>query len=291
VKSQLSGTRCLPSVAVACGEAHEAVGKVVALNEGAELAAKVGGVAHGTVPVADDGLGNKGSEVVVVLPADTLDGKSDVSSGKSIITDTDLGSNELGLALLLSGDGGKGGGWGLAGERTKVLLSELDELLVGNTTSTNEDHAVSSVVGLDVVGQVVAGDGLNVLLGAEDGAAKGLVLVSGSVKVVEDNFLELLVNLLLLTEDHVPLTLNGSGLELRVLQNIGEDIDGLGDIVVEGLGVVDSVLPLKALLVCNDAKPSFVPSIRAYRCVGVKVSTHVLNFELQLVLRALAGAL
>jgi hypothetical protein len=64
------------------------------------------------------------------------------------------------------------------------------------------------------------------------------------VKVVEDNLLELLVNLLLLAQDHITLTLNGTSLELGVLKNIGEDVDGLGDIVVEGLSVVNSVFPL-----------------------------------------------
>jgi hypothetical protein len=125
-----------------------------------------------------------------------------------------------------------------------VLLGELDELLVGDATGTDQNHAVGGVVGLDVVGQVVAGNGLDVLLGAEDRAAEGLALEGSGVEVVKDNLLELLVNLLLLTEDHVPLALNGSRLQLRVLQDIGEDIDGLGDIVVEGLGVVDGVFSL-----------------------------------------------
>jgi hypothetical protein len=234
----------LPSVAVAGGEAHEAVGEVVVANVGAELAAKERRLAHGAVPVTDNSLGDQSGEVVIVLPADTLNGESDVSGGDGVITETDLGTNELGDALLLSSESEGGGSRGLAGEATEVLLSETNELLVRNATSTNQDHAVSSVVGLDVVGQVIPGDGLDVLLRAEDGAAKGLALVSGGVKVVEDNLLELLVNLLLLAEDHITLTLNGASLELGVLEDIGEDVDGLGDIVVEGLGVVDGVFPL-----------------------------------------------
>lgn len=214
------------------------------LNERAELAAKVGGVTHGTVPVTDDGLGDESGEVVIVLPADTLDSKGNVGSGESVVTDSDLGTDELGDTLLLGGEGQGSRGRGLAGEATEVLLSESHELLVGDTTGTNEDHAVSSVVGLDVVDQVVTGDGLDVLLGAEDGATEGLVLESSGVKVVENNLLELLVDLLLLTEDDVALTLDGSGLQLGVLKDIGEDVDGLGDIVVEGLGVVDGVLAL-----------------------------------------------
>ena len=216
---------------------------------GAELAAEEGRLAHGAVPVADDGLGDKGGEVVIVLPADTLDGESDVSGGDGVVTETDLGANEPGGALLLGSEGEGSGSRGLAGEGTEVLLGKADELLVGDTTGTDQDHAVSSVVGLDVVGQVVTGDGLDVLLGAEDGAAKGLALVSGGVQVVEDDLLELLVNLLLLAQDHITLTLNSTGLELRVLKDIGEDVDGLGDIVVEGLGVVDGVFTLWSQLV------------------------------------------
>jgi hypothetical protein len=217
---------------------------VVVADVGAELAAKERRLAHGTVPVADDGLSNEGSEVVIVLPADTLNGKSDVGGGDGVVTETNLRADELGGALLLGGKGEGSGGRGLVGEATEVLLSEADELLVGDTTSTNQNHAVGGVVGLDVVGQVLAGDGLDVLLGAEDGATEGLALVSGGVEVVEDNLLELLVNLLLLAQDNITLTLNGSGLELGVLEDIGEDVDGLGDIVVEGLGVVDGVLAL-----------------------------------------------
>lgn len=58
----------IPSVRVRGGEAHEAVGELVLVDEGAELAAEVRSVAHGAVPVSDNGLGDKSSEVVVVLP-------------------------------------------------------------------------------------------------------------------------------------------------------------------------------------------------------------------------------
>ena len=228
------------------------------LNEGAELATEVRRVAHSTVPVANNGLGDEGSEVVIVLPADTLNGEGNVSSRDGVITESHFGSNELGGALLLSGESESSRGRGLAGEAAEVLLGEADELLVRDTTGTNKDHAVSSVVGLDVVNQVVAGDGLDVLLGAEDGATKGLVLVSGGVKVVENNLLELLVNLLLFTEDHVPLTLNSTGLELGVLKDVGEDINGLGNIVVEGLGVVNGVFSLSAWLVSEPILGSII---------------------------------
>lgn len=234
----------LPSVAVAGGEAHVAVGEALVVDEGAELAAEVGGVAHGTVPVADNGLGDERSEVVVILPADTLNGKGNVGRGDSVIPESDLRPDEFGGPLLLGRKGNGSGGRGLAREVTEVLLGEFDELLVGNAAGTNEDHAIGGVVGLDVFDEVLPVDGLDVLLGTEDGAAKGLALEGGSVEVVEDNLLELLINLLLLAQDHIALTLNGTGLQSRVLEDVGEDVDGLGDVGVEGFGVVDGVFPL-----------------------------------------------
>lgn len=219
---------------------------MLVVDDGAKLAAKVRRVAHGAVPVTNNGLGDQAGEVVIVLPAHTLDGKGNVGGGESVIAESDFGTDELGGPLLLKGESLGGRGRGLAGEATEVFLGQSDELLVGDTTSTNQDHAVRGVVGLDVVGQVVTGDGLDVLPGTKDGTTEGLGLVRGGVEVVEDNLLQLLVNLLLLTQDHIPLALNSTRLQLGVLKDICEDVDGLGNIVVEGLGVVDGVFSLEA---------------------------------------------
>jgi hypothetical protein len=146
--------------------------------------------------------------------------------------------------LLLSNDALGRVVLSLGGEVGKVLLGKVDELLVGDTSSTNKNHAVSGVVGLDVVLEVGALDGLDILLGAENGASEGLALESGGVQVVENNLLELLVDFLLFAENDITLALNGLGLELRVLEDVGEDVDGGGDVVVEGLGVVDGVFAL-----------------------------------------------
>jgi hypothetical protein len=125
-----------------------------------------------------------------------------------------------------------------------VLLREVDHLLVRDATSANENHTVSGVVGLDVGLEIAALDALNVLLGSEDGSSERLALESGGMQVVKDNFLELLVDLFLFAEDDITLALDGLGLELGVLEDIGENIDGGGDVIVEGLGVVDGVFAL-----------------------------------------------
>jgi hypothetical protein len=133
-----------------------------------------------------------------------------------------------------------------------VLLSKLNQLLVGNATSGSKNHAVGSVVVLDVVDELGAGNVTDVLAGSENGAAKRLMLESGGVQMVKDNLLNLLLNLLGLSENDVALALDSRGLELGVLQDIGQNIDGLGDIGVEGLGEVDGVLTLKKALVVSE---------------------------------------
>lgn len=126
----------------------------------------------------------------------------------------------------------------------EVLLSKLDELLMRNTSGTNENHAVSPVVGVDVVNEVGTLDGEDVLLWPEDCAAEGLALESGGMEVIKDDFLELAVDFLLLTDDDVSFSLNGTVFELGVLDDVGKDLDGLGGIILKGFGVVDSVLAL-----------------------------------------------
>lgn len=234
----------IPSVRVRGGETHEAVGELVLVNESAELAAEVRSITHGAVPVTDNSLSDKSSEVVVVLPAHTLDSNGDVGGGDGVVTDSDLGTNKVGLLLLSGGNGLGGRGRRLHGHVGEVLLGELDKLVVGNSSRSDKNHTVGSVVGLDVVGQIIAGDALDVLLGTEDGATERLVHEGSGVKVVEDDFLELLVNLLLLSEDNITLALNGRRLELGVLKNVGKNVNSVGHVRVERLGVVDGVFAL-----------------------------------------------
>jgi len=107
------------------------------------------------------------------------------------------------------------------------------------------------------------------------------------MQVIKHNFLQLLVNLLRFSQDNITLALNGLGLEFGVLKNIGEDVDRRGYVCVESLGVVDSILTLQSLL----ASAILIRRILTYRCIGIEVATHILDFQLQLLLRSVAGAL
>jgi hypothetical protein len=60
--------------------------------------------------------------------------------------------------------------------------------------------------------------------------------------MVKDDLLILLVDLLLLTHDNVAFALDSRTFELGVLQDVRDDVDGLGDVLAEALRVVDRLL-------------------------------------------------
>jgi hypothetical protein len=96
----------LPSVAIASGEAHEAVGQMVLVDEGAEFAAHVWRAAHRAIPVADNSLRDKRSKVVGVLPAHTFDSNGDIGGRQSVVSNSNFRANEVWLSLLRSNDSG-----------------------------------------------------------------------------------------------------------------------------------------------------------------------------------------
>lgn len=98
----------------------------------------------------------------------------------------------------------------------------------------------------------------------------GRTLESDRVQVVKDNLLILLLNLFLLPKNDIALPLNRRLFELGVLENVGENVDRLGHVLVERLGVVDGLLA---------------------GGVGVQVGAEVFDLELELGLRSRLGSL
>lgn len=78
------------------------------------------------------------------------------------------------------------------------------------------------------------------------------MLEGSGVEVVENDLLDLLLYFLGLAQNNVTLALDSRLLELGVLKDIGENVDTLGNIGVEGLGEVDSVF---ALVGCQTSMP------------------------------------
>ena len=120
---------------------------------------------------------------------------------------------------------------------------QVAKLGVVDGAGAGDDHAGGGVVRVDVAAEVGLGEAADVLLGAEDGPAEAGALEGGGVEVVQNELLLLLVDLGHFPEDDVALPLDGGLLELGVEKDVGEDLDGLSDVLLEYLGEVDGLLP------------------------------------------------
>ena len=90
------------------------------------------------------------------------------------------------------------------------------------------------------------------------------------MEMVENDLFQLLVNLLLLPQNDIPFPFNRGRVKLGVLEDITDDVDSFGNILLEALSVVDGLLP---------------------GCISVEMSTNVFNLELQSVLGTAASTL
>jgi hypothetical protein len=195
------------------------------------------------------------------------------------------------------------------GGHPRTLFCQGHELLVVHAAGGREHHAWRRVVFLNVLLQVGPLQRADLVIRAEDRPPQRLPLVCGRMQVIKHHLLQLskrmharasererqtvgtgrespqrqrwvaarpcrtthlLVHLLLLAEDDGALGLDGSRVQGRVLQNVGENIHGLGHVALEHLGVVRSLFP---------------------RSVRVQVRAHVLHLHLQARLRPLLGPL
>lgn len=191
-----------------------------------------------------------------------------------------------------------GSGW----QAAKCLTSLTTELLVVDGSGASNHHTRGSVVGVDVVTQIVLGQGSNILLWSKNGAAQASSLEGGGVQVVKDKFLLLLVDLGHLSQNHITFSLNGTILELRVEQNVGENLKSSANILLEDLGKVDSLLT-RCVSVPKRSKGLKVSSYTSLRVSKSppssslplykhsQMTTHVFNLHFQLLLSSLGCSL
>jgi len=62
------------------------------------------------------------------------------------------------------------------------------------------------------------------------------------MKMIEYDLFKLLVNLLLFSKDNISFPLNSCRLELRILENVGNDVHGNRNILSEALCIVHGLL-------------------------------------------------
>lgn len=206
------------------------------MDDGRELVALQVGSGRRNVPVANDGLGHKRSVVVRRVGRHTLDGYGNVGSRNGIITETHLSTDEFGHVRGVTRASARSDRGGRGLEAAEVLLSKSNKLLVLDSTGTNKNNAVRLVVLLDVVANLGLGNDLDVVSGAGNGAAKRLTLEGHGVEMVKDNVLVRLGSVIGMLEYGLTFTLNHSIVDSRVLENISQDLNGLGNVGLEGLG-------------------------------------------------------
>jgi len=253
------------SVGVDSVEGSDGLGDVVSSDGGHHRRRGVNGSSVGSVVRTNHHLEDHEGVVVGISPASSLEGISEVSGGHVIITDADLRADEVsGLLNSLNAVGS------LGGDSREDLLSLSSESGVVDVTSSSDNHAGSNIVSLDVAVDVLLGDGLDVLLRTEDGARERRATVSGLVETVKDDLLHAGVNILHLTKNDRALSVHGILRDLGVEEDITEDIESLVDILLENLGIENSLLT---------------------RGVSVKLTTNVLDLLLELNTSALTSAL
>ena len=140
------------------------------MDEGTKLAAKVGGVAHRSVPITDDCLRDQGGKIIVVFPAHTFNCDGNVCCWASVVSHSDLGTDEVRCLLLSGSTRGSCSGWWFHRDVGEVLLRKFHQLLVRYTTSADQDHTISSIIFRDIADQIVPLNARNVFFWPQNGA-------------------------------------------------------------------------------------------------------------------------
>ena len=72
------------------------------MDESTKLAAKVGGVAHCPVPIADDGLSDESGKIIIIFPAYTFNCDGNVRCWDGVVSHSDLRADKVRRLLLSS---------------------------------------------------------------------------------------------------------------------------------------------------------------------------------------------
>ena len=112
-----------------------------------------------------------------VRPAARRERHSDVRERDVVIALVQCGAREHGWLI-----GDQRAVLGRARQRSERVLRELHQRGVVHGARARDDDAGARVVRRDVVMNVAARDGLDVVLGAQDGAAQAAILVRGGVQ-------------------------------------------------------------------------------------------------------------
>lgn len=136
--------------------------------------------------------------------------------------------------------------WGVGGlwKGVEGLLDGINDLVVANITSGNNGDVVTVVVGRVEVSQVIKSDGLGQISISLDWLTEHVLLVGVEMNVFKGSLLKSIVVVLVLLADFFLAELELGRVEVVVGNQVSEDVDSSGGIVVEDLEAISSVFSI-----------------------------------------------
>lgn len=139
-------------------------------------------------------------------------------------------------------------GCGSAGPRRQVPevpLDELDDLPVRQVTCRRHDQPIRPVMLREIGEQLLPRDRLHGLLGADDRSTDRMAGPQCLIDEIVDVVVRRIADAADLLDDHVPLFLQFGGIEERMLQHVGEDIERQLQMLARHLHPVIGVFPAR----------------------------------------------
>lgn len=130
----------------------------------------------------------------------------------------------------------------------KMLLGQVDELVVLNGPRADDDHVLAKVHPLMVVDNHLPVDLVDVVDLAEDRQAHHVVPVDVEVHVFHEGLEVVVVCRVQLLEDRVLLHLDVVVVILRVAKHVAEDVDRVRHVILEGEHMVQGELATRVCI-------------------------------------------
>ena len=124
----------------------------------------------------------------------------------------------------------------------KAVRGELDQLLVIHLAGRGQHQAARRVMAAHVAADGLARQAADDLGLAQHRPAHGLIGKGGRLEMIEDDVVGRVLGLADLLQHHGALARQLLGIEGRVLQDVGDDVDGERQIVRQDLGVIGRLL-------------------------------------------------
>ncbi len=122
------------------------------------------------------------------------------------------------------------------------MLHHLEHVLVTDVAGAGHDHPCRPIIAADEGGERVACEAAHQFGGAEHWAADRLVGIGRGLEMVEDDVVGCVDRLGDLLHHHFLLARQLIAVEGRVLQDVGQDVEGQRHVFLQHLGVIGGVV-------------------------------------------------